>query len=298
MHRVLLAAGLALFLSGPAISGDIYFTSPRSGDWEVYRLSPEGQVENLTNRSGSTEWVYAAYPGELLILTNDGADCGRACYHMEMVDPETGEISRLGNTGIADTYMGRSPDGQRFVTALWREDRQHDLVIVDRTGAITDRLTEDAFKNTQADWSPDGRQIVFHSNRGGAFDLWMFDLESRAFTRLTRDPGNDDEQGFGGEGPARFSPDGSRLAWMHYSEDHWRVCLMSLPAGMDICIPQPEGGAEDSYPSWTPDGHVLFARSIGGGDRALLRFDPESGSVTELLGPEGDNYGPVTPPEG
>ncbi|MGH3039402.1 MAG: TIR domain-containing protein, partial [Gaiellaceae bacterium] len=69
------------------------------------------------------------------------------------------------------------------------------------------QLTFD-FEAGRPDWSPDGTQIVFASDRGnedGDLDLWILDTEDGSERHLTRGPARDDA--------ADWSPDGTQIAF-------------------------------------------------------------------------------------
>ena len=55
-------------------------------------------------------------------------------------------------------------------------------------------------------WSPDGKSIVFTSERNGSADLYRVKPDGSGLKALTTDPAYDDQ--------AAFSPDGQKLAWV------------------------------------------------------------------------------------
>ena len=59
-----------------------------------------------------------------------------------------------------------------------------DLWLVDQRGRYR-RLTDDAFVETDPAVGPDGRFVVFASDRGGQMDLWHAALPSGVLTQLT-----------------------------------------------------------------------------------------------------------------
>ena len=52
-----------------------------------------------------------------------------------------------------------------------------------------ERLTDDAALDARPSWSPEGNRIVFESTRGGASNLWIYDVSTKTIERLTDLPG-------------------------------------------------------------------------------------------------------------
>src|SRR5690606_10202756 len=79
-----------------------------------------------------------------------------------------------------------SPDGQ-FVafSALG------DIYLKDMLGGTVERVTSGAGVSLDPDWSPDGRTLLYVSDRVGTMDLWKYTLEDGAAERLL--PGTADE---------------------------------------------------------------------------------------------------------
>lgn len=55
-----------------------------------------------------------------------------------------------------------------------------DLMMTDRYASRIERLTSYANDEDQAVFSPDGQKIAFHSNKGGQYDIYIIDLNSRS----------------------------------------------------------------------------------------------------------------------
>ena len=66
-----------------------------------------------------------------------------------------------------------------------------DIFIMDLNTKQIGRLTENANINEWPRWSPDGRHLVFASNRTGNFDIYTIDVDGAHLRRLTRG-GNSD----------------------------------------------------------------------------------------------------------
>ncbi len=80
-----------------------------------------------------------------------------------------------------------SPDGTQVAASIADTDGTRGLVVVDAaTGALT-RLTRTTAIDNAPAWTPDGRALLFSSDRGGVFDIHRLDLASGQVVRLTRE---------------------------------------------------------------------------------------------------------------
>jgi tetratricopeptide (TPR) repeat protein len=108
--------------------------------------------------------------------------------------------------------------------------------------------------------SPDGRWLVYTSDRDGAPGLYSRDLRAKGISeerRVAPHPAKADG--------AVFSPDGRHLAFTSYRADAFGdIFLMRFPDGEPRAVTQ--RGAVDSDPEFSADGKSLYFRSgaIGG----------------------------------
>jgi TolB protein len=54
------------------------------------------------------------------------------------------------------------------------------------------RLTDNPAIDGQANWSPDGTQIVFSSDRDGNYEIYFMNADGSGQTRLTDNPAGDE----------------------------------------------------------------------------------------------------------
>src|SRR5262249_9103906 len=98
-----------------------------------------------------------------------------------VADPQ---ISPDGKT-VAYVITNVDLEGNRTSSAIW-------LAAVD--GSTEPRLlTNSGKKDRHPRWSPDGKTIVFVSNRGGSSQLWLLDLgggEARQITSISTEADN------------------------------------------------------------------------------------------------------------
>ena len=70
-----------------------------------------------------------------------------------------------------------SPDGQSVVATM-ESGGNSNLYLLDKSGNVIRRLTEDPGIEVSPSWSPDGRQIVFVSDRSGSPQIYILDLKA------------------------------------------------------------------------------------------------------------------------
>ena len=88
-----------------------------------------------------------------------------------------------------------SPDGKQIAFVLRGE-----IWLIPVAGGDAKRLTDDPANDNDIVWSPDGKRLIFVSDRGNQPDLYAMDVATKAITRLTNDMVS--------ESAPHFSPDG------------------------------------------------------------------------------------------
>src|SRR5688572_10274 len=139
----------------------------------------------------------------------------------------TGRV--LGTMGPAAQYQGvnLSPDStQAAVDIVDTNHGTRDVSIVDSAGAVR-RLTTHTATDWMAIWSPDGKEIVFASDRQGHSSLFRAPADGSATERLVF-------RGDSGAFPNDWSPDGRQLL-LHVDgprgEAYARAYLLPLTGG-------------------------------------------------------------------
>lgn len=129
-----------------------------------------------------------------------------------------------------------------------------DIYLFEEPGGSPRRLTDDPALDYNAVFSPDGRWLVFTSERNGNVDLYALDLDgNQEFIRLTDHPAMDDA--------ASFSPDGRRLAFVSTRDGDADIFVMSFSPGdattesRPVNLTKRPGG--DFNPAFSPDGRRI-----------------------------------------
>ena len=88
---------------------------------------------------------------------------------------------------------------------LWPVFSTYDIYVADLKGNVKRKLTNTPGYDAEATVSPDGKKIVFTSDRSGDLELWTMDIDGNNLKQITT--------GLGYDGGAFFSPDSKQLVF-------------------------------------------------------------------------------------
>lgn len=128
-------------------------------------------------------------------------------------------------------------------------------------------LTLDPALDAGPRWSPDGREVIFYSNRTGHREVWVMPIGGGQARQLTS-----------GEGESYYpcwSPDGSEIV----KEGDLGLAIVPAQGGQER---QLTDDARDLHPDWSPDRRWIAFDSARDGLRRLWRV-PASGGQAEPL---------------
>jgi Tol biopolymer transport system component len=194
--------GTQLLVAGaPLANAATYFLLvPANGD-SVKRVTPASGLARTSNPVwfGSSERIAYA-----IIEARATSATGQASRIVEH-SLRTGEVRDLLSIPSNCRDLAVLGDGKLL---LGLAQVSQNLVLVDRPGTPQARerwLTRGAASDRQPTFSPDGRRILFSSNRSGNLDLWEVEVETGALTRITDHAAQDWD-------PA-YTPDGNHILW-------------------------------------------------------------------------------------
>ncbi|MBC7789856.1 MAG: PD40 domain-containing protein [Anaerolineae bacterium] len=103
-----------------------------------------------------------------------------ASTQLVRVSPDGRTILPLVTAAI-DTQWSEprwSPAGDKIAVTRWTRGGYADIVIVDTLGGIISELTHDRAVDSSPSWTPDGKGILFSSDRTGVTEVYLADTDS------------------------------------------------------------------------------------------------------------------------
>ena len=249
---------------------------------------------------------YFSQDGAQLIFQSE-RDADNPFFQIYLMDLQTGDTQRVSPGYGKTTCAWIHPSGQKVLFASthldpqardkqkqelelraagkerrysWDYDEYFDVFDADLQGEQLKNLTNTRGYDAEASWSPDGKLIVFSSNRhayaeplsevaaalfahdpGALLDLYMMNADGTNVRRLTDTLGTD--------GGAFFSPDGTRVVWRRFAPDGATAEIFTMPIdGSDQGADQRQItslGAMSWAPYFHPSGdYLIFATNTHG----------------------------------
>ena len=176
-------AAFAGLNSSPAWSPDgksVAMTLSKDGNPEIYVLTLQtGTLKRLTRHAGiDTEPTFSPTGREIAFISDrNGAP------HVFVMDVEGANVRPL-TTGGRHTQPRWSPKGDVIVYTM--RQGTHDIWAVSADGSNPRRLTSGPADNQGPTWAPNGRHLMFQSNRLGTWQIFSMLLDGTAQTQITR----------------------------------------------------------------------------------------------------------------
>lgn len=181
---------------------------------QVFVARRDGTRERrLTVRRPGLHWP-ASFPAWSADGTRIAFSGTRDLFAVRVADGRLTALTRSGESWRGNFTPAYSPDGRTLAFSRSTDAFNNDIFLARPDGSGLRRLTRSLGTHDRQGeemmpaWSPDGRTLVFVSNRDGNFELYAIDRTGRNERRLTRTPGVDEEN-------PRFGSDGRRILFVH-----------------------------------------------------------------------------------
>jgi Tol biopolymer transport system component len=171
----------------------VAFVSDRDGEWEIYTLDEEGQIQRITFNTAWDSFPSWSPTARRLVYTSQRT----GNYDLFMLNLETGKETQLTTNLYSDAHPAWSPLGDEIVytlviadgSKLRREIAVMSVYYPENPWLVTQGPARDAL-HRYPDWSPDGRWLVFESERDGNAEIYIMPARGGEMHNLTRAAGS------------------------------------------------------------------------------------------------------------
>jgi Tol biopolymer transport system component len=189
------------------------------------------------------------------------------------LDARSGNYRPLGWLETFPTSIDMLPDGRLVLSGILARQNLCEIETDSRTLATARWLTSGLAIDRQPVYSPDGRSVMFSSNRGGTLDLWEVSSETGEMHRVTDDPQDDWDPEYG--------PDGQSIFWCSGRSGAFEIWTARRDGTAARQLSRDSLDAEN--PSVSPDGRWVIYSSAHPAKSGLWRVPAEGGEGQWLL---------------
>jgi WD40 repeat protein len=329
----------AVFIATCLLVSATLMVSAQSDD--TLRLPEEKHFRNMRQLTfgGDNAEAYWSYDGKSLVFQRtsmkDGIPCDQIYYgklpkkknrpfNYQLVSTGKGRTTCAFFTKddkhiiYASTHLGSGdcppvPDRAKYGNKyIWPLYPSYDIFMSDLKGNIVKQLTNAPGYDAEATLSPDGKLMLYTSDKDGDIELYIMNLETGAEKRITYDLGYD--------GGAWFSPDGNKIIWRasrpksDAEVKEYKDLLaehLVAPTNMEVWVANADGtdakqittlGQANWAPSFMPDSkRIIFASNHEykrGFPFNLYTMNGDGSNLTKVSRDKGFDAFPMFSPDG
>ncbi len=279
----------ALGDSHPAVSPD--------GRWLVFRHQPNasriGELYRLRLRAGvvdggeperlSDPQMDAGYPAWIpdsnqILFASEVSEILGHLWRLSVTGSGTAEpLPFIGEDGLMPVVSGpQRPQPPRLAYVRSFQDSNIWRIETSRPGVPASTRPVVAVASSRRDTtpqlSPDGRRIVFASDRTGAWEIWSSDPDGANAIQLS-------SLGTAAGAPT-WSPDGQRIVFQASRDGQGDIYIIPAVGGKPRNLTW--NAANDVRPSFSHDGKWIYFTSTRSGERQIWRMPAFGGDATQI----------------
>lgn len=273
--------------------------------------SPDGKyLAFLSGRKGKSQiWLFNTLGGEPYQLTkmNNGIqsfvwspDSARLAFIARDPEPESKEEKTKDKEKKSDIIVVNRLQHKRDGVGYLDEKCNH-IWLISVDGGEAGQLTSGQYNESAVSFSPNGKEILFVSNRtenpdaNNNTDIWAVEIDSGNIRQFTTN--------VGGDSNPVFSHDGKHIAYLAntiFNSLYGITFLCVIPADsskpVDLTVKVDRNIR--SKPIWSPDDKHIYFILEDSGNWHLCRIPAAGGEIERIVAGERTVHNPIISPDG
>jgi Tol biopolymer transport system component len=306
------------------------FAADPAPEWEKDEAVHLANIKQVTKDFVRAGEGYFSPDGKTIIFQAEEKEGGNPFYQIFTMNLATGRIMRVSPGAGKTTCSFFAPDGKKIIFASshldpdakkkqeaeykqreedaragkhgkysWDFDPHMAIFEANPDGSELKQLTKEKGYHAEGSYSPDGKQIVFSSNRGDpeSFELYIMDSDGGNVRKLTNAP-----KCYNG-GPF-FSPDGKRVIFRsdRKKKDYLQLYVIDVDGKHERALTDDLNWVHWA-PYWYKDNrHIIYTAADQSNPKARPNFDLywmdiETGKKVRITYAPGTDILPVFSPD-
>jgi serine/threonine protein kinase/Tol biopolymer transport system component len=230
-------------------SGFLFLGRPNMSDnMQIWKMDfPRGEMRQITTDTSDYASLSLADDTNAIVTTK--VDMISSFWSFEPNSKQARQLTSESKTLAAHMGVSYAPGGKLFYPKKTGEEVN--IFSMNEDGSGEKQLTSGARFNYEPAVTPDGKFVVFTSNRNGFFNIWRMDAEGKNPVQLTNFQNGVDSQ-------LEITPDGKYVLFTRQGTDGGKSSVMRVSIDGGEASPVfPENQTSDLSPKVSPDGKNL-----------------------------------------
>lgn len=163
----------------------VYTASMADGRYELYVMNADGSnARRLLQQNFAYNWGGRWSPdGKQIAFASN--ESGYSQIYLVGLDGENPRQMTFEGNNFLPAW---SPDGRRIAFTSDRSGGgDNEIYVMNNDGSQVEQITDNDVDDAAPAWSPNGKVLAYHSFEQGAFNIHLYDLDSRQSNPLTRE---------------------------------------------------------------------------------------------------------------
>jgi Tol biopolymer transport system component len=239
--------------------------------------------------------------GKFLAYLDRSSSRNVGIWLLSVENLESRQLTWPAAQDLFDMFPAFSPDGQTLAFVRVSSGRVSDIYVVPVGGGEPRRVTFDNRGIDGLAWTPDGREIVFPSDREGGYALWRISVTGGTPERLVVGGNDDFSPPLSPQGNRlAISRQGNRLAYVRSAFDTniWRIEIPKRKGGRHPPTQLIASTNLEQGPQFSPDGRKIVFESTRSGSYEIWVCDSNGTNLLQLTSFERTTGTPRWSPDG